>query len=85
MISLQWLLIIQDNRFGMQLSQKGHNNAKPTRVKIATQLLNIKVLFPTSGRGGWAQKVLESKTERLQLHIAVLLMAVLLIYLHFED
>lgn len=38
-----------------------------------------------NGRGGWAQKVLESKTERLPLYIAVLLTAILLIYLHFED
>lgn len=28
-----------------------------------------------NGRGGWAQKVFESKTERPHLHIAALLMA----------
>lgn len=38
-----------------------------------------------NGRGGWAQMELESKTERPHLHIAALLMAILLIYLHFED
>lgn len=38
-----------------------------------------------NGRGGWAQKVLESKTERPHLHITVLLKAILLIYLYFED
>lgn len=35
-------------------------------------------------RGGWDQKVLESKTERPHLHIAVLLMAILLIYLDLK-
>lgn len=60
----------------MQLSQKGYNNAKPTRFKTTTQLLNIKwcpLRIKRKGRGG--QKMLESKTERPHLHNAVLLMA----------
>lgn len=68
----------------MQLSEKGHNNAKPTWLKTATQLPTNKCCsLPMEGEVG--HKRCLSQTERLQLHIAVLLMAILLIYLHFED
>lgn len=58
-------------RFGMQLSQKGYNNAKPTRFKTTTQLLNIKCCPLRIKRKWGAQKMLESKTERPHLHNAV--------------
>lgn len=61
----------------MQLSQKGYNNAKPTRFKTTTQLLNIKCCPLQIKRKGWGgvQKMLESKTERAHLHNVILLMA----------
>lgn len=54
------MLIIQGNRFGMQLSEKGHNNAKTNMTQNCNTIGSILSAVHYQWKGGRAEKVLES-------------------------
>lgn len=69
-------------RFFMQLSQKGYNNAKPTRFKTTTQRLNVKCC-PLQIK--WSRGHKRCLSQRLKDHIYPMLYNQLLSILTFRS